>query len=87
MQPSDFQKRPAHRCNRGSNASRSPWLPRLIASTTTKTGLKIECELDGRTYAKGIKISKAVMQTLAIEGDPFHPEWNYTINPRRPERS
>jgi hypothetical protein len=22
------------------------------------------------------------MQALDIEGDPFHPEWNYTIRPR-----
>jgi hypothetical protein len=59
----------------------------LIGRTTTKTGLKIECALDERTYVKGIKISKTVMQTLAIEGDHFHPEWNYTIKPRRPEPS
>jgi hypothetical protein len=24
------------------------------------------------------------MRTLAIEGDTFHPEWNYAIKPRRP---
>jgi hypothetical protein len=24
------------------------------------------------------------MRQLAIEGDAFHPEWNYTIKPRRP---
>jgi hypothetical protein len=31
----------------------------------------------------GIRISKAGMRQLAIEGDAFHPEWNYTIKPRR----
>jgi len=25
------------------------------------------------------------MEALSITGDDFHPEWNYTINPRRPE--
>jgi hypothetical protein len=25
------------------------------------------------------------MKTLDINGDPFHPEWNYTINPRSSE--
>jgi hypothetical protein len=55
----------------------------LIAATTTKTGLTVACVLDERTYQKGIKISKAVMRTLAIEGDAFHPEWNYAIKPRR----
>ena len=28
----------------------------LIAKTTTKTGLKIRCELDRNTYPKGIKV-------------------------------
>jgi hypothetical protein len=54
----------------------------LIGKTTTKTGLKVECALDERTYEKGIRISKAEMRKLAIEGDAFHPEWNYKIKPR-----
>ena len=54
----------------------------LIAATTTKTGLKVRCELDTRAYAKGIKVSDAEMATLNIKGDAFHPEWNYTISPR-----
>jgi|SRR5262245_12902923 len=57
----------------------------LIGRTTTKTGLKVECALDERTYEKGIRISKAQMRQLAIEGDTFHPEWNYTIKPRSPQ--
>jgi hypothetical protein len=56
----------------------------LIASTTTKTGLTVRCELDTRTYPKGIKVSDAEMATLNIKGDTFHPEWNYTISPRVP---
>jgi hypothetical protein len=56
----------------------------LIASTTTKTGLTVRCELDTRDYPKGIKVSDAEMMTLNIKGDTFHPEWNYTISPRRP---
>ena len=55
----------------------------LIGATTTKTGLKIECALDERTYEKGIKVSDAEMAALNITGDDFHPEWNYTIKPRR----
>ena len=55
----------------------------LIAATTTKTGLKIESALDTRTYEKGIKVSDAEMTALDITGDTFHPEWNYTIRPRR----
>ena len=59
----------------------------LIGATTTKTGLKVECVLDTRTYEKGINITKAEMATLAITGDAFHPEWNYTIKPRRPTKT
>jgi Rhodopirellula transposase DDE domain len=54
----------------------------LIASTTTKTGLTVRCELDTRDYPKGIKVSDADMATLNIKGDLFHPEWNYAISPR-----
>jgi len=54
----------------------------LIASTTTKTGLTVRCELDTPTYPKGIKVSDAEMATLNIKGDTFHPEWNYTISLR-----
>jgi hypothetical protein len=54
----------------------------LIASTTTRTGLTVQCELDTRSYPKGIKVTDAEMKTLNIKGDPFHPEWNYTISPR-----
>jgi transposase len=56
----------------------------LIGATTTKAGLKVECVLDTRTYEKGIKVRDAEMAVLDITGDPFHPEWNYTIQPRRP---
>lgn len=54
----------------------------LIAATTTKTGLTIRCELDENTYTKAIKVSDAVMATLNIITDEWHPEWNYTIQPR-----
>ena len=54
----------------------------LIASTTTKTGLIVRCELDSRSYPKGIKVSDDEMASINITGDTFHPEWNYTISPR-----
>ena len=57
----------------------------LIAATTTTTGLKVDCELDTNTYAKGIKVSDAEMATLNLTGDKFHPDWNYTIAPRPPK--
>ena len=56
----------------------------LIASTTTKTGLTVRCELDTRACPKGMKVSDAEMASLNIKRDKFHPEWNYTISPRPP---
>ena len=53
----------------------------LIASTTTRTGLTVQCALDTRDYPKGIKVSNKEMDALNIQGDAFHPEWNYTISP------
>jgi hypothetical protein len=59
----------------------------LIASTTTKTGLTVKCELDENIYAKGIKVTDAEMEALNIETEDWHPEWNYTIKPRPSDRS
>jgi Rhodopirellula transposase DDE domain len=54
----------------------------LIAATTTKTGLKVRCELDQREYPSGVKVSKAEMETINLRRDAFHGEWNYSISPR-----
>jgi len=57
---------------------------RLIGATTTETGLKVTCEIDGGQYPKGIKVSNEEMETLNITRADFHGEWNYTISPQRP---
>ncbi len=54
----------------------------LIAATTTTTGLTVACELDTNDYPKGLKVSNAEMASLNIQGNDFHPDWNYTISPR-----
>ena len=53
----------------------------LIAATTTKTGLTVQCELDSTHYPKGIVVSNQAMDNLNITRDAFHGEWNYTIHP------
>ena len=53
----------------------------LIGSTTTKTGLKVACELDDNVYPKGIVVSDAEMAAINIVRAEFHGEWNYTIKP------
>jgi hypothetical protein len=54
----------------------------LIAATTTKTGLKVSCELDENEYKKGIVVSDEEMNNLKITRNDFHGEWNYTISPQ-----
>ena len=53
----------------------------LINATTTRTGLEVFARLDEKTYPKGIKISDAELAAVKLEGNTFHPEWNYTIKP------
>jgi len=54
---------------------------RLIAKTTTATGLVVTCRLDRRKYAVGRKISDEEMERVNLVKDRFHGEWNYTILP------
>jgi Rhodopirellula transposase DDE domain len=39
------------------------------------------CELDDKSYPKGIVVSNEEMASLNIKRDDFHGEWNYTIAP------
>lgn len=55
----------------------------LIASTTTKTGLKIECRLDKNKYPTGKKISDEEYSRINLTPEEFHGEWNYTIKPQK----
>lgn len=54
----------------------------LIGATKTKKGLVIQTSVDTNEYAKGTKITDKEIQSLSIERDAFHGEWNYTIVPR-----
>jgi hypothetical protein len=54
----------------------------LIGSTTTKTGLHIEAELDTNAYETGIEVSDEELAALHLKKDKFHGDWNYTITPR-----
>jgi len=55
---------------------------KLIAATTTRTGLKVRSELDEGKYATGKKVSYTEMETLNLRAEPFHGEWNYSLLPR-----
>lgn len=60
---------------------------RLIGSTRTSTGLRIQAALDVGQYPLGIKVSAAAMATIRLERADFHGEWNYTILPHKRRRA
>jgi hypothetical protein len=54
----------------------------LIASTTTKSGLKVRAQRDTGTYPTGRSISQKAMKELQVEMIGPHEGWSYTIRPR-----
>jgi hypothetical protein len=55
----------------------------LIASTRTKGGLRVRCELDKGRYPDGVKISDEQMAKINLHRHRFHGDWNYTIQPAK----
>ena len=55
----------------------------LIASTRTKEGLRVRCELDKGRYPKGVKISDEQLAKINLHRHRFHGDWNYTIRPAK----
>ncbi len=53
----------------------------LIASTKTKTGLKVQSAIDENHYPKGKRVSDEELAKVYLEPHTFHGEWNYTIHP------
>jgi hypothetical protein len=56
---------------------------KLIARTTTAKGLQVICRLDRRKYATGRQISDEEMESINLERNRFHGDWNYVIKPHR----
>jgi hypothetical protein len=53
----------------------------LIAATTTKTGLRVEADVDTRPYPIGVKISDKELAEVPLQPHDWHPNWNYSILP------
>jgi len=53
----------------------------LIAATKTSTGLEVHARLDDNDYPDKIRVTDDQIAAVHLQGDPFHPEWNYTIKP------
>jgi hypothetical protein len=58
----------------------------LIAGTTTRTGLKIEAELDTNVYPADIEVTDKELKNIRIEKAAFLGEWNYMIIPKNETR-
>jgi hypothetical protein len=54
----------------------------LIAGTTTKKGLKVQAEIDSRSYPTGVKVPDSEIVEIRLQRHAFHGEWNYDILPR-----
>jgi hypothetical protein len=55
----------------------------LIGGTRTRTGLRIQAELDTNAYEKGIKVTNQELAEVRLKRDEFHGEWNYTVLPHK----
>ena len=56
---------------------------KLIGSTTTRSGLTVQSELDTSNYPTGRTIRDSDMATLNIRTEKWHGEWNYSLLPRQ----
>lgn len=55
-----------------------------IAATTTRSGLRVDAELDRGTYPAGVKVSDAQMKALPLRPHDFHGEWSDPPAPTMP---
>jgi Rhodopirellula transposase DDE domain len=53
----------------------------LIAATTTRSGLRVQADLDQGHYPTGQTISNSDFNALPVTRHHWHGEWNYTIAP------
>lgn len=54
---------------------------KLIANTTTSTGLRIKAKIDKGSYPKAVKIDDEAFETIRLRSSSFHGDWNYAIWP------
>ena len=55
----------------------------LIGSTTTESGLRVDCVVDDEEYERGVEVSDEEFDSIVINPHKFHGEWNYTISPQK----
>lgn len=55
----------------------------LIANTTTKSGLTVQCEIDSGLYPTKIKLNDKQKKAIPLTRHGFQGDWNYTIRPAK----
>ena len=53
----------------------------LIGATRTRSGLRVQAELDAARYPLGVKISDRELAAVPLKRHDWHEEWNYTVLP------
>jgi Rhodopirellula transposase DDE domain len=53
----------------------------LIAATRTRSGLRVQAELDQGSYPLGVKVSDRELAAVPLRRHHWHGEWNYTVLP------
>lgn len=54
----------------------------LISSTRTKIRLEVQARLDQNLYPTRVKVINRQLDSIAIDRNSFHGEWNYNIKPQ-----
>jgi Rhodopirellula transposase DDE domain len=53
----------------------------LIGATRTRSGLRVQAELDAGCYPLGVKVSNKELAAVPLKRHDWHGEWNYTVLP------
>jgi hypothetical protein len=53
----------------------------LIAATRTRSGRRVQAELDQASYPLGVKVSDRELAAVPLRRHNWHGEWNYTVLP------
>jgi len=67
---------------RGKSLRTFETVVQLINHTRTEKGLRVKAKLDKRKYPTGVVVKDAVINSLALQKNTFHGDWNYELLPR-----
>jgi len=54
---------------------------KLLAATSTRSGLRVKAGLDRGRYPQGTRVMESELTDIPLTAHSFHGEWNYTIQP------